>query len=452
MTCSPPPSSPLSVRAQSPQTPWLFDDIVDEIISFNFDHQPTLHSCTLVSHAWLPLASRYLFRSVRAAARPTSIDEFIAFIKSCERARSSLQELSLRYSHNARHTGPYDVSLSVLRGLVNALPHLRVLKLGEGNRLRVYDDESSATEDSQSSRLVIRKLILADVVGAGDEHLSDVLKLFSVIDELALEPTTRFYQAHARMLLESNLDTDVSTEKVKVGALVFRFWLHDATQSRLLAALGAVLDPAALRRISNVSVTDFAELAQLDTFIHDAATHLEELTLRIFSQGVDTGFQTRLTGTAGNHTVAGLTSLARCTAFSKITIWVDLWPWLDHARMQSTPHLTSNASSFNAACAVLETALKAPTLRSVELVFFLRTHPLSAPEGLITAANVIARVRELPWERLSDIEALGEDFDSILIRLERIRDAHGGRWLHDEMKETLDARFKARVRSLIRYK
>lgn len=185
MTCSPPPSAP-SETVEPLSIPWLFDDLITEILAYHSKDRRTLAACTLVSRAWLPLASRYIFHSVRfpglrpphaldPACFPT-VNDFLCFVISCERAKFSLQKLSLRSSYDARRTSPFHVSFSTLRELVAALPQLRVLKLGQGNRLLILND-MPANEGRLRPCLALDKIVLGDVIGSEDEHILDLLSL-----------------------------------------------------------------------------------------------------------------------------------------------------------------------------------------------------------------------------------------------------------------------------------
>lgn len=481
MTCFPPPSAP-SDFVESPSIPWLFDDLITEILAYHSKDRRTLAACTLVSRAWLPLASRHIFRSVRFPglrpprsldpACPSTVDDFLCFVTSYERAKSSLQKLSLRSSYDAQRTSPFHVSFSTLRELVAALPRLRVLKLGQGNRLLILNDMPT-DEGELRPRLALNKLVIGDVIGSEDEHILDLLGLFSPVDELVFEPSPGYAAGCALMLAQDDLAKYATTMKIEVNSLSFRFWLHDELQLRFLLTIGTALAPASLKHITNVSLSHFGDLAQLDKFICDVATHLEELTLRIYSPGVNLGFQPRLARSmtqgppfrsylrsqipfsvdtdAPKGQISGLPALTKCSALRQMTIYVDIWPWRDSTLVRNTLHSTDNTSSFNAALAILEPALATPALRTADLVFFLRYHPLTIPRSLITPENVLARMQELHWEQMDDMNIRNDGLKAITIKLDRNEQGDGDPWLVDELKKLLDSRLKSRVTELVRY-
>lgn len=275
------------------------------------------------------------------------------------------------------------------------------------------------------------------------------------------------------MVAQNDLAKYATTMKIEVGSLSFRFWLHDELQFPFLLAIGTMLAPASLKHITNVSLSHFGDLAQLDKFICDVATHLEELTLRIYSPGINLGFQLRLTRStihgppfrsylrsqiplsfdtdAPKGQISGLPALIKCSTLRRMVIYVDIWPWRDPTLMRSTLRSADNTNSFNAALAILEPALAAPALRTADLVFFLRYHTLTIPRSLITPENVLARMQELRWEQMDDMNILNDSLEAITIKLSGNEQGDEDPWLVDELEKLLDSRLKARVRKLVRY-
>lgn len=316
MTCSSPSSPSLEPSGPAHAPPWLFDDLIGEVLAWSKHDKHTLATCTLVSQSWLPCASRHLFRSIHFHTlrlsqytthdRPAVIiDDFLAFLKSCERARSNLQELSLTGQNNDQSAILSHIRFSALQELVSILPHLTLLALGRESKLYIRNDIGMAERSGATPGLMMDKLVLGDLVRTENEHIADVLGLFSSVGELSFESSRSSAALYTNVLVQQDFGAQATRQKIDVSTLSFKFSLSDGLQSSVISAIGTMLNPIWLRRILNVSVTHFGELAQLDAFVRDVGTGLEELVLRIYSPGVDVGFQPRLTGFTAQSPTTG---------------------------------------------------------------------------------------------------------------------------------------------------
>ena len=72
---------------------------------------------------------------------------------------------------------------------------------------------------------------------------------------------------------------------------------------------------------------------------------------------------------------------------------------------------------------------------------------------MLTPPNVLARVRELPWEELNDVmsNAQGTTLTHFRVRLDKSSQGDGEPWLRDELREILDGKLTARLRKMVDY-
>lgn len=147
-----------------------------------------------------------------------------------------------------------------------------------------------------------------------------------------------------------------------------------------------------------------------------------------------------------------LPALKMCPALVRLSLTIDIWPWPNEGAGRTHP---GNVRTFTAALSVLASAV--PTLREIELALLLRYNALSVPRSAATPQTVIARVRELPWERLGAL--LDRDaqpsrtraLERVCMQIDRNLPTERGPWLWDELKEVLDGMLPSRVAELMYY-
>lgn len=188
--------------------------------------------------------------------------------------------------------------LATLQFFCRTLPRLQTLKLGTGSPLLIDcsgfpdsdSDSPGAGEKPQSGKLHLRQVVLGDVFPEHSQSILDVLDAFEIIDELHFKPSPTM-ESDPRNGLPRNLDiVSIGAEKLKVHRLVFLFWWYTQLPCIFLDVIRTVLDPASLRQIESIVISDFVELSNLDEFIRDVGAGLEELQMRLHSRNVDCGF------------------------------------------------------------------------------------------------------------------------------------------------------------------
>ncbi|KIP04838.1 hypothetical protein PHLGIDRAFT_179970 [Phlebiopsis gigantea 11061_1 CR5-6] len=395
----------MPLSPESTQKVWLIDDIVPEVLLFLHKEKTTLSACTLVCRSWVHPASQHLFRRIcfrpgrppettNAISSTTTFEELLEFLETCGRARSALRKLSLcSRAHAAGDILGKDnehlLDVFALFADVQRLVHKRMLPIP------VTSSNSTLWRDPEI-----------------DRRLADMPKL---------------------SIASLSLDTYTGQDPPR-GSSTLPFIFLDVFRS--------VADPAVLRKIEHVSLFKQMDLILLDMFMRDIVSSVEEVNLRISSTSVDTGF---LRPFHGHHT--SLPVLKTCPKLAKVSLYVDLWPW-----QGSDGSHVGNLRTFVAALSVAESACAAPALRELELVLLLRHNALSVPLATMTPRNVVARVRELPWERLGELlPARTRTLERVCVRLDKNVPPYRAPWLGDQVKEVLNGRLPSRVAELICY-
>ena len=177
-------SRTMSTLTATPQPfnhlPW---EISDAIIGHLHEDRPSLHSCALVCHAWLPSSRHHLFRRFRIAdsvprkPNAVSFDKALDFLITTPDVARHIRRLEIAH---------HSVKLSQLDAILNSSPKLQYLSLSD---LGIQDDDlSHGTRHGPRFHRPIEELriVSCNIVNYDYSLLFHFLGLFASIRRLEL--------------------------------------------------------------------------------------------------------------------------------------------------------------------------------------------------------------------------------------------------------------------------
>ena len=258
---------PFSLRPHLSMKYPLPAEILDEVLGFlELDHDwKSLSSCSLVCcHNWYPLASRRLFRHLdfHAAtayypgytgrrARLASFQDFLTFVKRCERASTYTRSLGLLGWISSGYRGPQStgpirtdrLSLDVLINILVSLPKLRRLII-----ISISMSPPSIFFTPPTKPMFALEGLILDyrapyqsalyLTPSMSFHLPDVVSLFSSIGEIVVAGVPKLDASAFSIPLASQGGTHVKS-----------IYMSDAGSSEtdyFLSALSKALAPGCL--------------------------------------------------------------------------------------------------------------------------------------------------------------------------------------------------------------
>lgn len=286
-------------------------EILDEVFEYLSDDRKTLATCSRVSrHLWYPFASRRLFRSLRfqavtayapgytGHARIADYKDFLAFLKTCQRAAVYTTQLTLVGYISSGWRGPLStgptrvptLGADVLADIVAVLPVLRVLELMSV----AMSPPSLFFRQSARPPLVLDCLTFdytATYHSALDPshpmlfHLPSVLSLFQSVGEVrmsnapAMQPHqlnvfTLPYSGARQPRIQSLAITRSSFQELRPYLTTLTDMLAPGYLSKLYISFNDVVFPADSHGL-------------LDSFLRRVGTRIQEIDLQLL--GHDTG-------------------------------------------------------------------------------------------------------------------------------------------------------------------